>query len=60
MDKMLDDFEKLERNFHGLIIEKSKFCQIDKFLEENPDFELPKITENWRGEDLGYYSRVTD
>jgi len=49
MDKMLDNFEKLERNFHDLIIEKSKFCQFDKFLEENPDFELPKITENCSG-----------
>lgn len=41
--------ETLERNFRDLIIEKCKFCRFDKFLEENPDFEFPKITENCSG-----------
>lgn len=41
--------EKLEQNFRELIIEKCKFCGFDKYLEENPDFEFPKITENCSG-----------
>lgn len=39
----------LEQNFRELIIERCKFCQFDKYLEENPDFEFPKITENCHG-----------
>ncbi len=41
--------EKLEQNFRELIIDKCKFCGFDKYLEENPDFEFPKITENCSG-----------
>lgn len=41
--------EKLEQNFRELIIEKCKFCGFDKYLEENPDFEFPKIAENCSG-----------
>lgn len=37
---------KLEQNFRKLIIERCKFCGFDKYLEENPDFEFPKITED--------------
>ena len=40
---------KIEQNFRRLIIEKCKFCGFDKYLEENPDFELPKITEDLLG-----------
>ena len=39
----------LEQNFRELIIERCKFCQFDKYLEENPDFEFPKIIENCHG-----------
>lgn len=45
----MDDLCKIEQNFRELIIEKCRFCQFDKFLEENPDFELPKITESCSG-----------
>ena len=37
---------KLEQNFRELIIERCKFCGFDKYLEENPNFEFPKIAEN--------------
>lgn len=37
---------KLEQNFRELIIERCKFCGFDKYLEENPDFEFPKLTES--------------
>ncbi len=37
---------KIEQNFHDLIIEQCEFRQFDKYLEENPDFEFPKITED--------------
>lgn len=35
----------LERNFRELIIKQCQFCGFDKYLEDNPDFEFPKITE---------------
>lgn len=41
--------EILEQNFRELIIEKCKFCQFDKYLEENPGFEFPKIAEGCSG-----------
>lgn len=41
--------DEIEQNFRRLIIEKCKFCQFNKFLVENPDFEFPKITENCSG-----------
>lgn len=37
---------KVEQNFRELIIEQCRFCQFDKYLEDNSDFELPKITED--------------
>lgn len=42
---MLEDLVQIEQNFRELIIKQCKFCKFDKFLEENPDFEFPKITE---------------
>lgn len=39
----------LERNFRELIIERGKFCQFDKYLEENSDFEFPHVTEDLLG-----------
>ena len=40
------NLNKLEQNFRELIIERCKFCGFDKYLEENPEFELPKVTED--------------
>ncbi len=37
---------KLEQSFRELITERCKFCGFDKYLEENPNFEFPKITED--------------
>ena len=45
----MQEYNKLTQNFRDLIIEKCKFCQFDKYLEENPDFEFPEITENCVG-----------
>lgn len=36
---------KLEHGFKELIIRQCKFCGFNKFLEENPDFEFPKVTQ---------------
>ncbi len=41
-----NSLSKLEQNFRELIIEQCEFCGFDKYLEENPDFEFPKITED--------------
>lgn len=45
----MQEYNKLTQNFRDLIIEKCRFCQFDKYLEENPDFEFPEITENCAG-----------
>lgn len=37
---------KIEQNFRELIIEQCRFCKFDKYLERDPDFEFPKITED--------------
>lgn len=41
--------EKLEQNFKTLIIERCKFCDFDKYLAKNPNFEFPKIDEGLLG-----------
>ncbi len=46
MNDNTSSLNKLEQNFRGLIIERCKFCGFDRYLEENPDFEFPKITED--------------
>lgn len=38
--------KKLEQNFYELVVARCKFCGFDKYLEENLDFEFPKITED--------------
>lgn len=45
MNDKISNVKELEQNFRELIIERCKFCGFDKYLEENPDFEFPKITE---------------
>lgn len=40
---------KLEQNLRKLIVERCKFCMFDKYLEDNPDFEFPKIGDNLLG-----------
>ena len=45
----VDNLVKFEQNFRKLIIERCKFCGFDKCLEDNPDFEFPKITEDLLG-----------
>lgn len=45
MNDNTSSLNKLEQNFRKLIIERCKFCGFDRYLEENPDFEFPKITE---------------
>lgn len=42
----MSELDKIEQNFKKLIIEQCRFCGFDKYLEENPDFEFPKITED--------------
>lgn len=37
---------KIEQNFGELIVKRCEFCKFDKYLEENPNFEFPKITED--------------
>ncbi len=37
---------KIEKNFRELIVKQCEFCKFDKYLEENPDFEFPKIAED--------------
>lgn len=44
-------FRKIEDNFRELIIERCKFCQFDQYLEEDPGFEFPRITEDLLGAD---------
>lgn len=34
---------ELGQKFRELIIQQCKFCGFDKYLEDNPDFEFPKI-----------------
>lgn len=46
---MTDKFDKIQQNFRKLIIERCKFCDFDKYLEENPAFEFPKISESLLG-----------
>lgn len=48
----------IEANFRDLIIEKCKFCQFDKFLEENPDFEFPKVTKDLLGWENGKHIAI--
>lgn len=43
----------LEQNFKTLIISQCKFCKFDKYLEQNPDFEFPKITPELLGWENG-------
>lgn len=41
-----NSLNQIEQNFEELIIKRCKFCDFDKYLEENPDFEFPKIDES--------------
>lgn len=36
---------KLQQNLRELIIEQCSFCRFPQYLETNPEFEFPKITE---------------
>lgn len=44
-----NSLNQIEQNFKELIIERCKFCGFDRYLEENPDFKFPKITEDLLG-----------
>lgn len=44
-----NSLKRVEQNFKELIVERCKFCGFDKYLEENPDFEFPKIDESLLG-----------
>lgn len=37
--------QQIEQNFKKLIIRRCEFCDFDKYLAENPEFEFPKIDE---------------
>lgn len=37
--------QQIEQNFKELIIKRCEFCDFDRYLAENPDFEFPKIDE---------------
>ncbi len=58
MKDITDDLDKLERDFQELIIRQCTFCGFDKFLEENPDFEFPKITEELLGWENGRHITI--
>ncbi len=49
----MDELQKIEQNFRELIIEKSRFCGFDKYLEENSDFEFPEATRDLLGWENG-------
>lgn len=53
----MSSFSSLEQNFKELIINQCKFCKFDKYLEQNPDFEFPKITSELLGWENG--KRIT-
>lgn len=44
--------------FRELIIDRCKFCQFDKYLEENPDFEFPVITMGLLGWENGKHITI--
>lgn len=50
--------DKLEQNFKSLIIERCKFCGFDKYLEENSNFEFPKVTEGLLGWENGEHITI--
>ena len=52
------NLRQLEQNFRELIIERCRFCGFDKYLEENPVFELPKIGEDLLGWEIGQYIAI--
>ncbi len=49
----MNEVQKIEQNFRELIIEKSRFCGFDKYLEENSDFEFPEVTRDLLGWENG-------
>lgn len=49
----MNELQKIEQNFRELIIEKSRFCGFDKYLEENSDFEFPEVTRDLLGWENG-------
>ena len=51
-------FTAIERNFKELIIRRCKFCRFDRFLEENPEFEFPKVTEGLVGSGDGRHITI--
>lgn len=54
----LNAVDVIEQNFHKLIIERCRFCGFDKYLEENPDFEFPKIDESLLGWENGQHITI--
>lgn len=48
----------IEQNFKELIIEQCKFCGFDKFVEDNPNFEFPKITEELLNSDRQHFVTI--
>lgn len=53
-----NQIKNLEQNFRKLIIERCKFCDFDKYLDENPDFEFPKIDESLLGWENGQHITI--
>lgn len=53
-----NSLKQIEQNFEGLIIERCKFCGFDKYLAENPDFELPRIDESLFGWENGQHITI--
>ena len=54
----MDGLNTLEQNFRELIIRQCKFCGFDKFLEENPDFELPRVTSELLSHENGKHITI--
>ncbi len=53
-----NSLNQIEQNFRKLIIERCKFCGFDKYLEENPDFEFPKIDKSLLGWENGQHITI--
>lgn len=54
----LNAVDVIEQNFRKLIIKRCKFCGFDKYLEENSNFEFPKLDESLLGWENGQHITI--
>lgn len=53
-----NSLNQIEQNFKELIVKRCKFCDFDKYLADNPDFEFPKIDESLLGWENGQHITI--